>query len=389
MPLVLFKTPHIKFMKYKYIALAITGAIVLAGVLNVTVGKGLKLGVDFGGGTLIRVMFKTRAEVTDIRQTLKDVGLGNSSIQETGKAGHEFQIRTMQVIKGIDPEKEVEAHEQLGNRVIAALKGDDGQAEIQRGLKDLNNIDTRELTTILSAAFPTEAAQLAEKIVGQRGAPAKGIFTDYAELAEAGIQPDVITFLKDKTFLGKMTVISKETVGPQAGADLRKKATLAAIWALLGMLAYIAFRFKLEYGVAAIFTLTQDVLITLSIYSFTNREINLPIIAAILTIVGFTINDTIVIFDRVRENTKIVRKETLENIMNLSLNQCLGRTIITSGTVFLTLLALYLFGGEVINDFAFCMLIGTIEGIYSTVALSCPVVIWWQKIFKTKTGFRK
>jgi len=389
MPLVFLKTPNIKFMKYKYIALAITGAIVLAGVLNVTVGKGLKLGVDFGGGTLIRVMFKTRAEVTDVRQILRDVGLGNSSIQETGKAGHEFQIRTMQVIKGIDPQKEVEAHEQLGNRVIAALKGDDGQAEIQRGLKDLNTIDTRELTSLLSAAFPTEAAQLAEKIVGQRGAPAKGIFTDYAELAEAGIQPEVITVLKDKTFLGKLTVISKETVGPQAGADLRRKATLATIWALLGMLAYIAFRFKLAYGVAAIFTLTQDVLITISIYSFTNREINLPIIAAILTIVGFSINDTIVIFDRVRENTKILRKESLENIMNVSLNQCLGRTIITSGTVFLTLLALYIFGGEVINDFAFCMLIGAIEGVYSTVALSCPVVLFWQKIFKTKTAFRK
>jgi preprotein translocase subunit SecF len=389
MPLVLLKTPNIKFMKYKYIALAVTGAIVLAGVLNVTVGKGLKLGVDFGGGTLIRVMFKTPAAVSDIRQTMRDVGLGNSTIQATGKAGHEFQIRTMQVIKGIDPEKEVEAHEQLANRVIAALKGDDGQAEIQRGLKDLNYIDTRELTSLLSAAFPAEAAQLAEKIVGQRGAPAKGIFTDFAELAEAEIQPEVITFLKDKTFLGKLTVISKETVGPQAGADLRYKATLAAIWALLGMLVYIAFRFKLAYGVAAIFTLTQDVLITMSIYSFTNREINLPIIAAVLTIVGFSINDTIVIFDRVRENTKIMRKESLENIMNRSLNQTLGRTIITSGTVFLTLLSLYIFGGEVINDFAFCMLIGTIEGIYSTVALSCPVVIFWQKIFKTKTGFRK
>ena len=389
MPLVFLKTPNIKFMKYKYVALAVTGAIVLAGVLNVTVGKGLKLGVDFGGGTLIRVMFKTRAEVTDVRQILRDVGLGNSSIQETGKAGHEFQIRTMQVIKGIDPQKEVEAHEQLGNRVIAALKGDDGQAEIQRGLKDLNTIDTRELTSLLSAAFPTEAAQLAEKIVSQRGAPAKGIFTDYAELAEAGIQPEVITVLKDKTFLGKLTVISKETVGPQAGADLRRKATLATIWALLGMLAYIAFRFKLAYGVAAIFTLTQDVLITISIYSFTNREINLPIIAAILTIVGFSINDTIVIFDRVRENTKILRKESLENIMNVSLNQTLGRTIITTGTVFITLLSLYIFGGEVINDFAFCMLIGAIEGVYSTVALSCPVVLFWQKIFKTKTAFRK
>jgi len=390
MPLVLLKTPNIKFMKYKYVALAVTGAIVLAGVLNVTVGKGLKLGVDFGGGTLIRVMFKTPAAVSDIRQTMRDVGLGNSTIQATGKAGHEFQIRTMQVIKGIDPQKEVEAHEQLADRVIAALKGDDGQAEIQRGLKDLNNIDTREITSLLSATFPNEAAQLAEKIVGRTGLRVtKGIFTDYAELSEAGIQPEVITFLKERTFLGKLTVISKETVGPQAGADLRYKATLATIWALIGMLVYIAFRFKLAYGVAAIFTLTQDVLITMSIYSFTNREINLPIIAAMLTIVGFSINDTIVIFDRVRENTKIMRKESLENIMNTSLNQCLGRTIITSGTVFITLLSLYIFGGEVINDFAFCMLIGAIEGVYSTVALSCPVVIFWQKIFKTKTGFRK
>jgi len=390
MPLVLLKTPNIKFMKYKYVALAVTGAIVLAGVLNVTVGKGLKLGVDFGGGTLIRVMFKTPAAVSDIRQTMRDVGLGNSTIQATGKAGHEFQIRTMQVIKGIDPQKEVEAHEQLADRVIAALKGDDGQAEIQRGLKDLNNIDTREITSLLSATFPNEAAQLAEKIVGRTGLRVtKGIFTDYAELSEAGIQPEVITFLKERTFLGKLTVISKETVGPQAGADLRYKATLATIWALIGMLVYIAFRFKLAYGVAAIFTLTQDVLITMSIYSFTNREINLPIIAAMLTIVGFSINDTIVIFDRVRENTKIMRKESLENIMNTSLNQCLGRTTITSGTVFITLLSLYIFGGEVINDFAFCMLIGAIEGVYSTVALSCPVVIFWQKIFKTKTGFRK
>jgi preprotein translocase subunit SecF len=155
------------------------------------------------------------------------------------------------------------------------------------------------------------------------------------------------------------------------------------------MLVYIALRFKIEYGVAAIFTLTQDVLITMSVYSFSSREINLPIVAAILTIVGYSINDTIVIFDRVRENQKLFRKETLEAIMNLSVNQCLGRTVITSGTVFLTVGALFLFGGEVINDFAFIMLIGTIEGVYSTVYLSCPVVLWWQQLFKQKKGARR
>ena len=387
MPLVLFKTPHINFMKYKYVALAVTGAIVLAGILNVTVGKGLKLGVDFGGGTLVRVMFKTPVAVGDVRLQLKNVNLGNSVIQEGEKKGREFQIRTMQVIKTADAQAEIEAHEKLGNQVIEALKGDDGKAELGRGLKDLNTIDARELTALLSPSFAADAPQLVESILNLRNA--KGIFADHAELQEAGLKPEVITFLKDKTFLGKLTILSRETVGPQAGADLRKKATLACIWALIGMLAYIAFRFKLEYGIAAIFTLTQDVLITMSIYSFSNREINLPTIAAMLTIVGYSINDTIVIFDRVRENKKILRKETLENIMNTSLNQCLGRTIITSGTVFLTLLALFIFGGEVINDFAFAMLIGSIEGVYSTVYLSCPVVLFWQKLFPSRKGFRK
>ncbi len=186
-----------------------------------------------------------------------------------------------------------------------------------------------------------------------------------------------------------MTVLSRETVGPQVGADLRRKAVQATIWSLLGMLVYIALRFKLEYGVAAIFTLAQDVLITMSLYSFTNREINLPIIAGILTIVGFSINDTIVIFDRVRENQKIMRGKGLEEVMNVSLNQCLGRTIITSGTVFLTVGALFLFGGEVINDFAFLMLIGTIEGVYSTIYLSCPVVLFWQKWFRPKKAGKR
>jgi preprotein translocase subunit SecF len=391
MPLVLFKTPHIKFMKYKYYALGLTLLIVLAGFINMVFGKGFKPGVDFGGGTLIRIMYKNPISVTDIRQQLRDIGLGDSTIQETERARHEFQIRTMQYVKAADAQQELEAHQKLADSAISALKGNDGAAEIGRGLKDLNNIDTRGLTSLLVETFASDAPAVTDEILNLR--KDKGIFTDYAELAEANIKPEikaqVISFLKDKTFLGKLTVVSKETVGPQAGADLRKKATLATVWALLGMLVYIAFRFKLEYGVSAIITLTQDVLITLSIYSFSGREINLPIIAALLTIVGYSINDTIVIFDRVRENQRAMRKEKLENIMDKSLNQCLGRTIITTGTVFLTLLALFIFGGKVINDFAFCMLIGSIEGVYSTVFMSCPVVLIWTKIFPKTKGFRK
>jgi len=384
----LFKTPNIKFLKYKYVALAATGVIVLAGILNITVFKGLKLGVDFGEGTLLRVMLRAPSSEGQVRDLLASVGLGKSQVQKTGDTGREFQIRAMQAVNTKAGEQDpLEAHETLADKIIAALRGDDGKADLGRGLVDLNAIDERTLTGLLEGAFPGSGPDAAQKVIAYRNK--RGIISDFQDLAAEELKPEIQAFLKDKTFLGKLTVMSRETVGPQVGADLRRKAVQATIWALIGMLIYIALRFKLEYGVAAIFTLAQDVLITMSLYSFTNREINLPIIAGILTIVGFSINDTIVIFDRVRENQKTMRGKSLEEVMNISLNQCLARTIITSGTVFLTVGALYGFGGEVINDFAFLMLIGTIEGVYSTVYLSCPVVLFWQKLFKPKNARRR
>jgi preprotein translocase subunit SecF len=384
----LFKTPHIPFLKYKYVALAITAAIVLAGVLNITVFKGLKLGVDFGEGTLLRIMMKSPSSEGQIRDLLQTVGLGKSQVQSSGKTGREFQIRAVESVSTkANDQSQLEAHEVLADKIIAALRGDDGKAERARGLVDLNALDEKTLSSLLESAFPGSGPDAALKILSYRNQT--GIMTDFQDIAGIGLKPEIQTFLKEKTYLGKMTVLSRETVGPQVGSDLRRKAVQATIWSLIGMLVYIALRFKLANGVAAVFTLAQDVLITMSFYSFTNREINLPIIAGILTIVGFSINDTIVIFDRVRENQKLLRGKPLEEVMNVSINQCLGRTIITSGTVFLTVAALFFFGGEVINDFAFLMLIGTIEGVYSTVYLSCPVVLWWQQLFGTKKTARR
>jgi len=384
----LFKTPHIPFLKYKYIALGASVLIVAAGIVNVMAGRGLKPGVDFGGGTLLRVKFKAPMEAGEIRRVLKDAGLDNSVIQETGsKDGREFQVRTAQTVKTADEQQEMEAHERLADRIIEALRSAAGEAAPLPDRSDLNTMGARALTSLLAVAYPERAEDLAQKIVALR--TQTGIFANFEAVKAAGVGDDVVRYLEGKTSLGSLTVLSRETVGPQVGKDLRNKATKATIWALIGMLVYIAVRFKLAYGVAAIFTLAQDVLISLSLYSFTNRELNLPIIAAVLTIVGYSINDTIVIFDRVRENQKILRREPLESIMNTSLNQTLSRTLITSGTVFLTLLALYLFGGEVINDFAFIMLIGTIEGIYSTVFMSCPVVLFWYKLFAPKKGLKK
>ncbi|MDD8027242.1 MAG: protein translocase subunit SecF [Acidobacteriota bacterium] len=386
------KTPSVNFMKYRYIALAVTAGIVLAGVLNIFVFKGLKLGVDFGEGTMIRVAFRTPVKIGDIRNDLAAIGLGGSSIQQTGEktadSGREFQIRSVEVRNTKDGVSDLESHEALSNRIIAALRGNDGQAEKAQGLRDLNGLDAKTLAALLEPVFLERAPGLTEQILDLRKR-SHGIFADYAELEKGGVPAEVVTFLKGKTYLGKMNVVSRESVGPQAGADLRKKAVQATIWSLLGMLVYIALRFKLANGVSAILTLTQDVLITMSLYSFSSREINLPIIAGILTIVGFSINDTIVIFDRIRENQKLNRRLPLIDIMNLSLNQMLGRTIITSGTVFLTVIALFLFGGKVINDFAYLMLIGTIEGVYSTIYLSCPIVLWWTKWFPAKSSGRK
>lgn len=385
------KTTTINFMKYKYVALAVTITIVLAGMANIFIFKGLKLGVDFGEGTLIRVAFKTPMRVADIRKQLDDIGLGGSSIQLTdqkGDSGRAFQIRSVEVTNTKAGVSDAEGHEALSNRIITFLRGDDGQAEKAKGLQDLNGLDLKSMAALFEAAFPEKGQALADKIFDLRKT-SEGIIADYAELDKAQVPAEVVSFLKAKTYLGKMTVVSRESVGPQAGKDLRKKAVQASLWSLLAMLVYIALRFKLANGVSAIFTLFQDVLITMAVYSFTSREINLPIIAGILTIVGFSINDTIVIFDRIRENQKLYRKLPMEAVMNLSINQMLGRTIITSGTVFLTVLALFLFGGKVINDFAFLMLVGTIEGVYSTVYLSCPVVLWWNMLFPAKSSGRK
>jgi len=387
----LFKTPNINFMKYRFVALGVTGAVILAGAINIFFGKGLRLGVDFGGGTLIRIVFKSPTTTAEIRSELARAGLAESVIQESGQPGREYMIRTLQVIAAKDSQQELEAHQRLGDRVIEALRGEDGKAETARGLVDLNAIDTAGLTALLQPAFRDKAGELAASVIRYRATKPTGggIIEDYGQLGQAGIGPDVVKELQAKTYLGKLAIVSKETVGPQAGADLRKKATLAVVWSLLGMLVYIGFRFKLEYGVSAIVTLTQDVLMALSVYSFTNREINLPIIAALLTIVGYSINDTVVVFDRVRENLKGMRKDSFEAILNRSINQSLGRTIITTGTVFLAVLALFLFGGKSINDFAFIMLFGSIEGVYSTIYLSCPVVLFWTQLFKPKKAGRR
>jgi preprotein translocase subunit SecF len=387
----IIKKSNINFMKYKFIALVISGIIIILGILNMTMGKGINYGIDFAGGTLIRVIFKNQVPIGEVRNTLQSAGIESPIIQKMGETGREFIIRTLQEAaeeKGIQDE---EAHEIVAQMVVDSLRTKEDLKAIEQGVPDLNNINQEHLTEILEPEYPEKAPEMAKEIINlKKSSELKGIIQDYSQLEVLEeVDSEAIDYLKQKTFLSNVSVLSRETVGPQIGLDLRRKATQATIWALIGMLIYIGIRFQYAYGIAAIITLAHDVLITLGIFSLTNRELNLPVIAAILTIVGYSLNDTIVIFDRVRDNIKLLRKLDFGNLLNTSINQTLSRTIVTSGTTFLTVAALFLFGGQVINDFAFTMMIGVIIGTYSSIYLSCSMIYFWKIIFKPKKGMGK
>lgn len=172
-----------------------------------------------------------------------------------------------------------------------------------------------------------------------------------------------------------------EVVGPKVGKDLKRKALWAIGLSFLAMLVYVAWRFKqVSYGLGGIVALIHDIIVTFGAISIARLEFSLSLMAVILTIIGFSINDTIVIFDRVRENIKKIRKESLENIFNISINETLGRTILTSGTVMMVVIILFFFGGPVIHDFAFTLMIGLISGTYSTIYVASPVVLFWNQL---------
>jgi preprotein translocase subunit SecF len=174
------------------------------------------------------------------------------------------------------------------------------------------------------------------------------------------------------------TIEKTDIVGPTAGTQLQHQAELATAYSLLGMLIYLWFRFELIYGVAAVVAVFHDTLITVGAFSLTNHEISLTVIAALLTLIGYSMNDTIVVFDRIRENLALSRRESLSDVVNRSINQTLSRTVLTSGLTFLTVLSLYLFGGEVLHGFSFALVIGILIGTYSSIAVAAPMLVAYQ-----------
>jgi preprotein translocase subunit SecF len=170
-----------------------------------------------------------------------------------------------------------------------------------------------------------------------------------------------------------------DSVGATVGQQLKAQALRAVLWSMLGMLVYLWFRFQLIYGVAAVVACFHDTLITVGAFALFGKEISLTVIAAILTLVGYSMNDTIVVFDRIRENLRLSRREPLPDLVNRSINQTLSRTVLTSGLTFLTVLSLYIFGGEVLNGFSFALVVGILIGTYSSIAVAAPMLVAWQQ----------
>ena len=239
------------------------------------------------------------------------------------------------------------------------------------------------LRKILSRSGPTPAIAITSsrtQLTDARDKDHGGIVTNFDELKSVeGVTPAVLGSLANNYSLSTFAIRNAEIVGPKVGAQLRHQAFWATLYALGGMLVYIAFRFEWVYGAAAVIAVFHDVLITLGFFSLFHYEISLTVIAALLTLVGYSMNDTIVIFDRVRENLRLMRREPFTDIVNKSINQTLSRTILTSGLTFLTVLVLFLMGGEVLRAFSFAMVVGVVVGTYSSFGIAAPIVVVWNK----------
>jgi len=283
---------NFNFIGKRKIARIFSIALILIGVGSLIIQGGPKLGIDFTGGTSLRLRFEKGVPIGDVRSAIASLGIGNAEIKNFGDSA-DILIR-------------VQEQETSGAGITDAIKAE------------------------LSKVFPDNPER------------------------------------------------SKDSVGPKIGAELRTKTITSILIALVGMLIYITWRFEFKFAVGAIVALFHDVIITLGVFSILQLEISLPIIAAFLTIVGYSLNDTIVIFDRIRENLKVLRRETYESIVNTSLNQSLTRTIITSLTTLIVVLILYFFGGSVIHNFAFALIIGVIIGTYSSIFVASPIVIDWE-----------
>ena len=368
-----FHHTNVPFMKYRHLWVGISTALNLIALALILFGPGFKYGVDFAGGTQLTVRFKSEPDLGRIRKALEDLKLGAVTIQRFDEPErHELLIRLQ------NPGQEGDFSE----RMIAALDKEFNppSAGVRLNLQGMDSLRDALVQADPDGVGGTVDARRAHyepmavgiqdvrKQLGILGGP-----SDLDRVKE--LSPGVKRYLADNPRFGDFSVLAADNVGPAVGKDLRKKAAYAVGFSILGMLVYIWFRFQFQYGLGAVVALFHDTLIALGVLSITGREIDIPTIAALLTLVGYSVNDTVIIFDRIRERIKLERGKPLVEVMNSAINQTLSRTVITSGLTELVVIALFLFGGDVINTFAFVLMIGIVVGTYSSIYIASPIAL--------------
>src|ERR1017187_3064422 len=371
----IFKNTNFDFLGKKWPFIILSLILTAAGLISLAIKGGPRYGIDFRGGALMYVLFNQNPPVDKIRSVLSAKIPGEISVVNVS-GSNEVIIGTE-----IQDEKLLNANRQA---MVDLLESAFGAGS---GKLDVNNAGASALAERLrdplqkaGAALSEEQVQnLAKSVMDFKNTQRSGLLGSFEELSGVpGITPQIVSILKQECSLSPFTIRQTEVVGPKVGGELQKTAILATLYALGGMLVYIAFRFEWIYGLAAVIAVFHDTIITIGLFSLFGKEISLTVVAAVLTLVGYSMNDTIVTFDRIRENLKLMRREKFEPLVNISINQTLSRTILTSGLTFLTALSLFLFGGQVLNSFAFCLVVGIIVGTYSSIFIASPILIFWQ-----------
>jgi preprotein translocase subunit SecF len=380
----LFKHTDFDFLGKKWLFIILSLILTAAGFVSLGVKGGPRYGIDFRGGALITVTFAQRPPVDKVRAALS--GALPVEVQEvSGKQDD---------IIGIDALEDT-ALQAARQKIVDRLTASFGLPS--NGKYNINAGGAQGLADHLRDALPAGGVPTSEQQLNTLAANIldyrkqhSGLIHNLDDLRSVpGVTPQVLTVLKAQTYPDTVAVVGTDVVGPKIGAELQRKAVLAVLYALGGMLVYIAFRFEWIYGAAAVIAVFHDTLITIGLFSLFNKEITLTVVAALLTLVGYSMNDTIVTFDRIRENLKIMRREELEPLINKSVNQTLSRTVLTSGLTLLTALALFLFGGQVLNGFAFALVCGILVGTYSSVFVASPILIFWHNFLEgRKRGAR-
>ncbi len=383
----LLTNANFNIMGKKFLFISIS-AVAMAASLVALATKGLNWGVDFRGGTEVRVRFLNEPPTETIRKELESLKLGEVNLQSIGKPEeNELMIRVSQKEQATSQEGGLVGSGDVSQQILKAMASEKDRTETSAGKIDLNQASVGSLrdwlSTRLGAGREADAQRAAETVIGGRDAKA-GMFRSQNDVKGiASLSPEIQTALSEGTFVGDAAVRSVEYVGPSAGRDLVRKATWAVVLSNIGILIYIWIRFRFIWGVAGVVALVHDVVIALGGLALTQKEFSLTVVAALLTIVGYSINDTVVVFDRIRENLRLHRTKDYEMVVNASINQTFSRTILTQLTVLICTTALYLYGGDRLNPLSFTLLVGFISGAYSSIFVASPILVmhqrWWNE----------